>query len=97
MRRSLRAVGRAKPLGHDAFAAKLAGVLKHCRAVDVVVLIDDDARMRATYELGELMLAVLSWAPKTKYVFDSALFLSGKVPPEKSESNPSAAERQTDA
>jgi hypothetical protein len=35
-------------------------------------------------------VSALSWAPKQKYAFDPALFFPEKVPPKKSDSNPSA-------
>jgi hypothetical protein len=38
-------VQRPKPLGHNALAAELAGVMEHDRALDVKVPIEGDGRV----------------------------------------------------
>jgi hypothetical protein len=62
MRRTTGTVGRAEPFRHDTFAAELASVLEHDIAVAVVVLIEDDTRMRGANEPRQLVLAVLYWS-----------------------------------
>ncbi len=53
----------SEPLGENALAAELAGVLKDDLAVAFVMVIEYDARMRLADQLGELGLALLDRLP----------------------------------
>jgi hypothetical protein len=51
---------RAKPLRDDPLTAKLAGVLKDDFAVALVILIEHDTQMWATYQFRELALEIFN-------------------------------------
>ena len=52
MRCTARAIERAKSLGHDALAAKFAGVGKENIAVTFKNLVQDNPGLRPSYQLG---------------------------------------------
>src|SRR6185503_708501 len=58
-----RFIRRAEPLRHNALTAERAGVLVEDRAVAVVVLVEDDARMRAAQQISQEGLAVFNRCP----------------------------------
>ncbi len=53
-----RAIARAEPLGHDAFAAKFASVFEHDVAVAFIEFVEHDTGMRAAHQLRQLGLAL---------------------------------------
>jgi hypothetical protein len=55
-----RAIKRAEPLRHNAFAAERAGVREQDFAVALKNLVHDDPGLRTAHQLGEFALALLN-------------------------------------
>jgi hypothetical protein len=89
--RATRAIRRAEPLRHDAFAVELAGLLIDDIAVADIVRVERDAGMATAQQPVQQLLTLFDWQPAYLLVVKLEQVESGCGTPRASGSTPTAA------